>query len=76
MAKERERENDIPPLAQMSAHGVLTSQHADSHLELLLVKAQQIYVQHALRTLRFWCRVEESVLNLKTDTGQDGEQEI
>lgn len=53
---QRERERGILLLSQISAHSVLlTSQHADSHLELLLVMLWQIYVWCARRTLRVFC---------------------
>lgn len=51
-----ERERGILLLSQISPPSVpLTSQHADSHLELLLVMLWQIYMWCALHTLRFLC---------------------
>lgn len=51
--REREKERLILFLSQISPHSaLLTSQHADSHLELLLVTPWQIYAWCALCALR------------------------
>lgn len=76
--RKKGREWVIVVLSQISPLSVLlTSQHADSHLELLLVMLWQIYVRCALCTLSFLCGVEGNVQSqnwhqVKRQNGRQG----